>query len=226
MRYLLFFCIFSITSWGQLKRVAVIDTGLPINSRAKICDGGHQDFTNTTVFDIHGHSSHVSDLIYQNVGTKTNYCLYFLKYWSPEESGRLALDRSNAALRYILAQEKTSMIVYAGGGYYLDSTERSLIQQVLNKGITIVAAAGNSGYDLDVFPLKFYPAAYDSRIIVVGATNRYGHRLNLSNYGKSVDAYQLGESVEALVNGETVRMTGTSQATGIHAGKVLKSWAK
>ena len=66
-------------------------------------------------------------------------------------------------------------------------------------GIVFVAAAGNSGRDIDAVPL--YPASYDSNnIIAVGASDSYDARATFdgwgSNYGaSSVDLFAPGKSI-------------------------------
>ena len=59
-------------------------------------------------------------------------------------------------------------------------------------GIVFVAAAGNTGRNIDSTPA--YPAAYDcTNIIAVGASNTYDARASFSNYGSTrVDLFAPG----------------------------------
>lgn len=61
-----------------------------------------------------------------------------------------------------------------------DETEKRIIQNLNNKGVLVVAAAGNNGNSI---PL--YPAAYDGVVAVAAAKS--GMRANYSNYGPLVD---------------------------------------
>jgi subtilisin family serine protease len=221
-------------------KVAVIDTGKPIKSLAPACETGHASFVEVkpgeevSVYDTHGHASHVSDLVDQQVrsvfGERRNgmYCMVFLKYFSPDASGAENLKASNKALQKALDLE-VDVIVYAGGGGQAHPSEKALVKKALTKGIQFVAAAGNLGQDLEEFP--FYPASYYPEVIVVGNVeksplfNRTSRNL-LSNYGKSVDVSEYGTNVFANVKGQLVPMTGTSQATGIHAGKLVVQMLK
>jgi hypothetical protein len=224
---------------GQV-RVAVIDTGKPSFTDAPVCASGHKDFTLTTITDIHGHASHVADVIDQYVkekvrtiynanqnnrslNSKVNYCIVFLKYYDEKSPGYLNLARSVEAFKEAV-QQKVDVIVYAGGGPLFEHDERRVVVAALNQGIKVIAAAGNEGKDTSVQP--YYPAQYDSRVQMVGNMQKDGKRGPLSNYGKAVKFWEIGTNVIGKVNGKAVYMTGTSQATAVRAGKVVKEMLK
>jgi subtilisin family serine protease len=80
--------------------------------------------------------------------------------------------------------------------------------------VLVVAAAGNEGLNSDFF--HFYPADYEfDNILSVGAVDRDGEPLALSNYGvRTVDLAAPGKNIySTLPNGQYGFMTGTSQAT-------------
>lgn len=95
-----------------------------------------------------------------------------------------------------------------------------------------MAAAGNERSDINVH--KYYPAAYDPRIVVVSAHDRGGAVLASSNYSGSLEKdrkvnsikpgeievqYELGNNVySTLPDDQYGYMTGTSQATAIMTG--------
>ncbi len=70
-----------------------------------------------------------------------------------------------------------------------DPHEGAAIHEALERGVVVVAAAGNSGKNV---PL--YPAAYDC-VLGVGAVNRDAVRTGFSTYGLGVDVVAPGASV-------------------------------
>lgn len=83
----------------------------------------------------------------------------------------------------------------------------------------IVAAAGNEGVDIDETPC--YPAALEyENIITVGATNTYGNRWYMSNYGdESVDLFAPGEQIKVAKDStKYTTKAGTSFAAPFVAG--------
>lgn len=199
--------------------VAVIDTGFDFKGswttvKPKLCKYGHKDFTGTGLTDNHGHGTHVAGLIAKG-NEKVDYCLVILKYWNDRGDAN-TINTSTNALRHAIDIGVT-MINYSGGGVQVSEEEQRLILKALNKGITIVVAAGNERNDK-----PYYPAAYDKRIIVVGSKDQYGNRLPSSSYGPNVDFYELGKDIySTLPNNQYGYMTGTSQAAAITTGKIL-----
>lgn len=85
------------------------------------------------------------------------------------------------------------------------------INRALNKGCLVVFASGNDvkkkGDDV------YYPANSDSRILVVGAIDKYGKRVYLSNYGERLDVVAPGEDVWSTSPNNSIMIgTGTSFA--------------
>jgi hypothetical protein len=100
-----------------------------------------------------------------------------------------------------------------------DSTAlRTAIDDALNRGVTVVAAAGNDGTTAPV-----YPAAYPG-VVAVGATDASGGRAAFSNYGNYVDVYAPGAAVVApgarSLSGAERMLTesGTSFSSALVAG--------
>ena len=67
------------------------------------------------------------------------------------------------------------------GSYSYDKLEHTLIRDLSNKGVTIVAAAGNENTSSEC-----YPAAYDEAIAVAAVSN-LGKKEKYSNYGPWID---------------------------------------
>jgi subtilisin family serine protease len=136
-----------------------------------------------------------------------------LKYFDSKVSEQKTLEASNKALAYALSMG-ADLVNYSGGGNFPNSTERSLVQKLDEKGIYLVAASGNDGRSLDA--QGFYPASYGfPHILSVASTDASGRLLPSSNRGKNtVDLAALGfEVFSSLPDQRMGTMTGTSQAT-------------
>jgi len=210
------------------KIVAVIDSGFRFSEktkRVKLCQFGHRDFSAQNVFergytqtpipkDIHGHGTNIVGLIQKYAGN-ANYCIVIIKFWNPQSNGQVNLNNSVKALKYA-NNIKADYVNYSGGGPVSDFSEKIMVKAILNRGGKFIAAAGNEKENINLHP--YYPAMYDSRVITVGSTDSFGQRLDSSNYGPSVKKWEIGLNQEAF----GIKMTGTSQATAITTGKLLK----
>lgn len=101
----------------------------------------------------------------------------------------------NLASDLCIAFNSTDVVSCSWGGNDLNSSE---IKEAItyyapwgrnNKGVIIVFASGN-----DSGPVTF-PANYDEKILVVGASNKFGNKANFSNYGKEIDVVAPGVDI-------------------------------
>jgi subtilisin family serine protease len=198
-------------------KVAIIDTGIA-EKQAHLCKSGHKDFTYTGLKSENNHGPNISGLIDKEVNSD-KYCQVILKFWD-DKSEVSSTHNSISALKEAIAQ-KVNFINYSAGGKGFNAQEYVLIEQALDMGITIVAAAGNEGMNLDE-KCDFYPACYDSRIIVVGNLKEDGQLNPTSNYGSRVTKYIVGTNRCA----NSICLTGTSQATAVMTGTLIKSRLK
>lgn len=211
--------------------VAVIDTGIDVSVR-KLCKFGHKSFIdkekdqiNITPQDDNGHGTHVADTIVNQAGTDGDYCIVSIKFYENTSSGVENLKKMINAFRYAM-NIKADIINISGGGADFISQEFFMVLKALKKGIVIVAAAGNNHEDLDK-DCNYYPGCYDKRIVMVGNLKKdfFGNTSisDSSNYGKRVSRWEVGTNVlAALPGGKSGYLTGTSQATAIATGKILK----
>lgn len=90
-----------------------------------------------------------------------------------------------------------------------------MIQKASEKGIIVVAAAGNKSNSS-----PFYPAYYD-QVIAVGGATRGGKTVSTSNFGDWVDVAGLGHFVlSSLPHEQHGIKSGTSQAAGFVTGYI------
>ena len=227
-------------------KVAVIDTGVDpkLLKGNSYCKSGHRDFTGQGLDDHHGHGTHISGIIdqyaknyifdgksYSKIDSiEIEYCQIIIKYWdSSTDVNTDPLMATIKALRYAIDQE-VDIINYSGGGNEESKEEKELIKEALDKGIKVVAAAGNGardkngsfkGYDISKKP--YYPAAHDPRIYVVGNITKTNTIVESSNTGNNVKYWEVGDRVLSRLPGSSYGyMTGTSQATAVKTGKLVR----
>lgn len=212
-------------------KVAIIDTGFGWNNRghgAKLCKYGHKDFSadqkytlnygtvSSLPVDGNGHGTNIEGLI-EKYAQGAKYCIVIIKAFGVLDSNGAPLENSIRAIRYATSLH-VDFINYSAGGGESNVEERKAVQAYLDQGGKFVAAAGNNGENLDSFGHSYYPASYDARIVMVGNLNKEGNRQAISNYGSSVNRWEMGDGVSAW----DITLTGTSQATAIATGKLIK----
>lgn len=210
--------------------IAVIDTGIDRLSNKHLCTEGHKSFVSKNLndfnplVDTYGHGTHVAGIIEANAG-KADYCIVSLKFWSLDTDKNAGLSEMILALQHAI-KLKVDIINISGGGRTTSSTEEHLISKALDMGIKVVVAAGNNGHKL-THDCNFFPACYDDRLTVVGNLDQYQRRHPTSNYGAQVNTWAVGTDVISAYPGHRLaRLTGTSQATAVITGKIVRTMHK
>jgi len=196
-------------------KVVVIDTGYTENGAGlKTCDNV------APPKDIAGsqHGSNVAGLIAKNVFPSNNVCFIILQAYKKGPKGELEFSHLLyfGALRRAIDLRVDFINLSLSGGASI-AQEEFLIKQALDLGITVVAAAGNSGLDLNKLGCIVYPACIDPRIIVVGNADSV-----TSNLGRVVDVFEPGNYQEA----NKVTLSGTSQAAALHTAYLVNQMLK
>lgn len=228
--------------------VAVIDTGIQANhpdlaaniwtNPGEIAGNGMDDDNNGYVDDVRGwdyvnwdndptddqgHGTHCAGTIGavgNNALGVSGVCwqvsLLGLKFLNSSGSGYES-DAAEAILYATDLGAKVTSNSYSGSGW--SQVLKDALDQAGQAGVIHVAAAGNSGGNIDL--LAEYPAAYNSpSLISVAATTRTDALASYSNYGQqSVDLAAPGSDIlSTLPNGGYGFNSGTSMAAPHVAG--------
>lgn len=220
-------------AWDETKgegiTVAVIDTGVskvPDLKLTKFAKG--YDFVNDKeeAIDDNGHGTHVAGTIAQSTnngygvaGIAYQASIMPLKVLSGSGGGTIA---DIAESIKFAADNGADVINMSLGGGGASNMMEEAIMYAHNKGVTIIAAAGNEGRNT-----ASYPARYPD-VISVSATDAAGDKASYSNFGAGVDisapgGSETGKIIQNTVdpsNGESVFVgfQGTSMAAPHVAG--------
>ncbi|OGF94896.1 hypothetical protein A2433_00900, partial [Candidatus Giovannonibacteria bacterium RIFOXYC1_FULL_48_8] len=205
------------TNQGTGVTVAVIDTGIAYENYtdpfgrsyylapdlASTCFVSGYDFVSndTHANDENSHGTHVAGTIAQSTnnavgvaGVAFRACLMPVRVLDRNGSGTYA-DVADG-IRFA-ADNGAKVINLSLGGPSSATYLEEALAHAYNKGVTIVAAAGNDGSNS-----VSYPAAYDAYAIAVGAT-RYDETLSYySNYGPKLDIVAPGGDTRVDQNGD------------------------
>lgn len=199
-------------SQGSGVTVAIIDTGVAYENYerykqapdlANTCFAAGYDFVNNDAHpnDDHYHGTHVAGTVAQSTnnsigvaGVAFGSCLMPIKVL--DRTGGGTYDQVADGIRFA-ADNGAKVINLSLGGRGFSQTLKNAVAYAYNKGVTIIAAAGNDGKNI-----LLYPAAYDEYVIAVGAT-RYDELLSgYSNFGPSLDLVAPGGDTSVDQNGD------------------------
>lgn len=180
------------SAWSETRgsgvTVAVIDTGIsPVKdlTAARFVKG--YDFVNDNVnaLDDNGHGTHVAGTIAQ--ATNNDYGVAGIAYEANlmplkvlDANGGGTVADIAEAIRFA-ADNNADVINMSLGGLGESQVMQDAIAYAHNKGVVIVAAAGNSNQNAAAYPAR-YP-----HVIGVSALNATGQKATYSNYGAGVD---------------------------------------
>lgn len=163
-------------------------------------------------------------------------------YTFPQKTNEGGWRRVDAVAAAIAAARPGDVVllemqtVGANGNYGPAEYEQavwSVVKAGTDRGVIVVAAAGNGTEDLDSAGYSEYRARGDSGAIIVGAASHAGERMGFSTFGSRVDVHGWGENVATLGYGDlatvggdihqayTAKFSGTSSASPIVASAAV-----
>lgn len=188
--------------------IAILDSGINYN---------HELFKNRVVrtnadfatgtddeMDKYGHGTNVAGAIAKSTPSNVKLSCYKIHNQNGEGTSAMAL----AAFEYIKQLSNKPDIINCS--FVTRSGLGTVVDELVDMGITVVAGARNEGKEV-----YQQPAIFDSAI-TVAATNRYGSAWSSSNYGSCVDIPAPGDYVyTADMSSNTAYefASGTSLAT-------------
>ena len=202
-------------------RVGIIDTGIASThpDLAGKRAGCATSYTAGTAIlpgaceDDNGHGTHVAGTISANTNNATgvagvsfNSPLVICKALATAAGTGLTSDIANC-LNWTAQQAGVKVISMSLGGGE-SATLRTAVQNATNRGVLLIAAAGNDG-DATLN----YPAAYPE-VVSVASTDHNDARSDFSNANSDVEIAAPGSDVQSTFAGATyMSLSGTSMAT-------------
>ena len=207
-----------VGAWGISRgkkeiTIAVLDTGVDtdhIDLYQNVIDGYDMVQEQETVSDTNGHGTHCAGIIgglpskkggILGVAYKCKIMPVRVMYGDQgfvswiAKGIRWAVDKGADVISMSFTSPKPSKV------------EEDAIKYAIEKGVILVAAAGNDGKNV-----KRYPACYDG-VLSVGSVDQKGKRSDFSNYGDFVDVAAPGTKIYSTVPGDGYEeMDGTSMA--------------
>jgi serine protease len=188
---------------GHGVTVAVIDTGVtavPDLKGTKIVAGYNFVADNDRAEDDHGHGTHVAGTIAQSTnnhlgvgGVAFGAAIMPLKVLSADGRGSMAAIAQ--AIRYA-ADHGAKVINMSLGGPFPVATIKHAVDYARDKGVVVVAAAGNDGRGRVSYPAR-YPG-----VLAVASTQFDERTTFYSNWGKEIDIAGPGGNTRVDQNGD------------------------
>jgi len=208
--------------------VAVIDTGVdwsqPDLAANYVALGYDWVNNDTNPMDDNGHGTHCAGIIAAGLDNAVGIAGLAKVRIMAEK----ALDskgygyENNLANAIIHAVNRGAKILSNSWGGYEDSALiHDAIKYAYEKGVLIVAAAGNDAWDM-----KLFPAGYDE-VIAVTATNASDNPASFTNFGNWVELAAPGVNIYSTVcNNGYAYMSGTSMACPHVSGVAALIWSQ
>jgi thermitase len=209
----------NVTTGSSDITIAILDTGVDLDHpdlASKIISNINFSGSNTTD-DVYGHGTHVAGIAaaITNNGIGVAGLGYSCNIMNVKVLGDNGAGTYSAiAVGIIWAADNGAQIINLSlGGSDASSTLEDAINYAWSKGVVVVAAAGNNGNTVPVYP------AYYANCIAVAATDANDEKPLWSNYGDWVDIAAPGRDIySTLKDGSYGYKSGTSMSTPHVAG--------
>lgn len=208
------------TTTGSGSTIAIVDTGIDLDHpdlAGAIVGSANIIRSDRTADDDSGHGTHVAGIAAARnnsigaVGMSPGASLLAVKVLDRRGNGYL----SDIIAGIEWAVDHGAQIINLSLGTSVDfPLFHDAVRSAVDRGVTVVAAAGNSGGAV------LYPAAY-SEVIAVGMTDDRDRIHRASSRGPELDLVAPGDDVYSTYKGgRYTNMTGTSMATPHVSGAV------
>lgn len=222
---------------GAGVKVAVIDTGIDLTHpdlAAKVI--AQKPLATASITDKYGHGTHVAGIIAANTnngqgvaGVCPDCQLLIAKAMDDNGQG----VSSNIAISITWATDNGAKVInMSEGGGQQSQTMQNAVNYAFNKGVVLVAAAGNDGLNQ-----PFFPAGLNG-VVSVASTGNTDAKSSFSNYGTWVDVAAPGENIysslpttafnmqnESALNTNYDYLSGTSMSTPVVSGAIALIWS-
>jgi hypothetical protein len=212
-------------------KVAIIDTGVTVipETSGQIISGYNFVNNSNNATDDNGHGTFISSIISSKsnnslgiAGINDKVDILPIKVLEADGSGYLS--NLIQGIQYAIDQNASIINLSLASSIY-DTSLNNIIEKAYQRGIIVVAAAGNSGSNItspSISPLN--NDGNKNWVIGVGAIDNRGNRPSYSNYGLGVDVVAPGDNILGYNQNNILEYrSGTSIATAVVSG-VLASW--
>ena len=210
-------------------KVAILDSGVEYSERLNVVSRKSflpGEVSGNEVFeDISGHGTSVAGVLAARAnngstlrGVNSNVEIYSAKVL--DEENKAPISRVIAGIYWAIDNKVNIISISFGTTNYSKALELA-IKEATDKGILVVAAAGNENSDV-----VEYPAAFEN-VLAVGGVDSQGNISSESSKGDKIDIFAPGEKVRSLgsFDGEVV-VSGTSIAVPHVVGVASVLWQK
>ena len=208
-----------VTSGNPDVKIAILDSGIDIDHpdlASKVVVS--VNFTNSpTVYDILGHGTHVAGIA--AAVTNNSIGIAGTGYNCNLMNVKVANDRGESSSSWLAqgiiwaADNGADVINLSLVGGRFCSTVRSAVNYAWNKGVVLVASAGNNRSSMPIFPAAF------PNCIAVAATDENDSLAFFSNFGDWVDVAAPGTYIySTMPNNNYKYYSGTSMSAPFVSG--------
>jgi subtilisin len=210
-------------SRGKGVRVGVLDTGIDSSHpslRGRVA-GGYNVITDSENFkDDNGHGTHVSGIIAASgkgslYGAAPQASLYGIKVLDSSGSG--SISHIVKGIEWAVDHNIQVLNMSLGSNQYSRSLDMAA-QMASQKGIVLIASAGNDGNSRGTGNTLDYPARFPS-VVSVGAVDQSKRRADFSSTGKGLDIMAPGVDIRSTWTGGGYKtLSGTSMSAAHVSG--------
>lgn len=233
MKYFLLLLLSIFANANEIK-IGIVDSGIDL--KHTFFEGVQINTYNTTEFPLAHDQFHGTAVLGLFLESTNSNSVYFIKNIDSSQkltdSDFFKKDPFSEAINFAI-KNNIKILSFSQISNRKSENMIKTFEEARKAGILIVAASGNTGFDLDRFESiglsdrNYFPCALGfDNIICVGSID--SKKQIFSNYGsKIVDVFAIGE--EVLVYKENNQLTyasGSSMATPKITGEVFKIWSK